>query len=109
MRTSRRKILGALIASLVILVGAAFAVAKFNRCASAASGEPQLKQSGWRLAPPVSFENLTIFPVVTTQDTDTSEFATLDEALASGEALITEQGAEMRRTRDGSVAPSYSL
>ena len=31
MRTSRRKILGALIASLVILVGAAFAVAKFNR------------------------------------------------------------------------------
>jgi hypothetical protein len=34
---------------------------------------------------------------------------TLDEALASGEAVITEQGAEMRRTRDGAPVPNYQL
>ncbi len=109
MQTNRRKIFGTLIASILVLAGAVFAAVKFNRCASAANGYPQLAQPGWRLAPPVSFENLTIFPVVTAQDADTSEFATLDDALASGEAVITEQGAEMRRTRGGSIAPSYSL
>ena len=109
MQTSRRKIFGTLMASILVLVGAVFAAAKFNRCASAANGYPQLARPGWRLAPPVSYENLTIFPVVTAQDTDTSEFATLDEALASGEAVITEQGAEIRRTRDGSISPNYSL
>lgn len=108
MQASRRKIFGTLIATILVLVGAAFAAAKFNRCASAANGYPLLARPGWRLAPPVSYENLTIFPVVTAQDTDTSEFATLDEALASGEAVITEQGPEMRRTRDGSVEPNYS-
>jgi hypothetical protein len=109
MQTSRRRILGAWIVSVVILVGVVFVAVKSSLCASAASDKPQLAQSGWRLATPVSFENLTIFPVVTTQDTDTSEFATLDEALASGDAVITEQGAAMHRTRDGSIAPNYSL
>jgi ARG and Rhodanese-Phosphatase-superfamily-associated Protein domain len=109
MQTSRGKIFANLIAIFVIFAGAVLTAAKFNRCATAASGDPQLAQPGWRLAPPITFENLTIFPVLTAQDTDTSEFATLDEALASGEALITEQGAQMRRTRDGSIAPNYSL
>lgn len=77
-------------------------------CAHASSGQRTLPQSGWRLASAVTYENLTIFPVVAAQDSDTSEFATLDEALASGDALVTEQGSYMRRTRDGSVAPIYS-
>ena len=45
--------------------------------------------NGWRLAEPVSYENLTIFPVVTRQAVDTGGFVTLDEALASGDALVT--------------------
>jgi hypothetical protein len=56
----------------------------------------------------VSYENLTIFPVVSTQDADTGGFATLDEAIASGEALVTEQGDYLRRRRDGSVGPIAS-
>ncbi len=62
--------------------------------------------NGWRLAEPVTYENLTIFPVVTRQAVETSGFVTLDEALASGEALVTEQGGEiLRRTRDGRPVP----
>jgi hypothetical protein len=60
---------------------------------------------GWRLAQPVTYENLTVFPVLSAENADTSEFATLDDALASGAAIITEQGNYMRRTRDGAVQP----
>ena len=108
MQTSRRKILATLTVSILVLAGALAAAAKFNRCAIAAGSEPQLAHSGWRLAPPIFYENLPIFPVVTAQDADTSEFATLDEALASGEALISEQGSEIRRTREGVPVPNYS-
>jgi hypothetical protein len=110
MRITQSKALGTFLTTILVLTGAAFATAKFcssARAADPAAGEPQLAQPGWRLAQPIAFENLTIFPVVTTQDADTSGFATLDEALASGEALITEQGAEMRRMRDGAMAPNY--
>jgi hypothetical protein len=110
MPATQRKVLGVFFVTILVLTGTAFAVATLNpgaRAADAAAGDPQLAQPGWRLAQPVTFENLTIFPVVTAQNLDTSGFATLDEALASGEALITEQGAEMRRMRDGSIAPNY--
>jgi len=110
MQTSRRKILGILIASVLVVAGALLVPAKLprNTCACGAGGETQLAHPGWRLAAPISYENLTIFPVITAQDADTSEFATLDEALASGEALISEQGSEIRRSREGAVVPNYS-
>jgi hypothetical protein len=58
----------------------------------------------WRVAEGVTYENLTVFPVVTTSGRDTSGFATLDEALASGDALVAEEGSEiLRRSRDGQV------
>src|ERR1700728_650869 len=112
MQITQRKIFGTLLVTIVVLTGAALA-ARFNFCASAAGsasgGDPQVAQNGWRLANPVSYENLTIFPVLAAREVDTSQFATLDEALASGEAVITEQGAEMRRMRDGAVVPNYQL
>jgi len=37
---------------------------------------------GWRLGDPVTYENLTVFPILTTKTADTSGFTTLDEALA---------------------------
>lgn len=56
--------------------------------------------TGWRLAESVHYENLTIFPVVSSESARTSEFVTLDEALASGDATISEQGSiGLRRTR----------
>ena len=112
MQITQRKVFGTLIMAILVLVGAIFGAARFSRCARAAnasSGDPQLAQPGWRLAQPFTYQNLTIFPVLSAQEIDTSEFATLDEALASGQAVITEQGAEMRRTRDGVVVPNYQL
>jgi hypothetical protein len=110
MQITQRKAFGTLVVAILVVAGAIFGAARFSRCARAAnatSGDPQLAQPGWRLAQPVTYENLTIFPVVSAQEMDTSAFATLDEALASGQAVISEQGAEMRRTRDGGVVPSY--
>jgi hypothetical protein len=60
---------------------------------------------GWRLLTPVTYENISIFPVVgSSQDTDT--FLTLDEGLSRGEIIVTEQGAaSLVRTRDARHAP----
>jgi hypothetical protein len=65
---------------------------------------PPGKQDGeWRLLNPVSFENLTVFPVVSSTGYDTSSFLTLEEGLASGEVTVSEQGADIiYRNRDGS-------
>jgi hypothetical protein len=74
--------------------------------ASQASGAPKTQANeSWRLTQPVTYENLTVFPIVSTEDADTRGFATLDEALASGAATIAEQGTYMRRSRDGVIEP----
>lgn len=62
-------------------------------------------EAGWHLGTGVTYENLTIFPVLSAAVADTSAFATLDEALASGDAVVTEQGNYLRRTRDGAALP----
>ncbi len=49
-------------------------------------------ENAWRLLPGITYENMTLFPVVTSGGTDTSAFLTLDEGLASGEVIVTEQG-----------------
>jgi len=64
------------------------------------SGKPP---GEWRLIEPVSYENLTVFPVVASAGFDTSAFVTLEEGLASGEVTVREQSAEsLYRNRDGS-------
>ncbi len=67
----------------------------------AASGGDEKSARGWRLGEAVTYENLTVFPVYASRQADTSGFATLDEALASGDAVVTEQGSYIRRTREG--------
>jgi ARG/rhodanese/phosphatase superfamily protein len=57
--------------------------------------------SGWRVGEPVSYETLTVFPVLSSQEAYTADFETLDAALASGEAIVAEQGDYMRRSRNG--------
>ena len=57
----------------------------------------------WRLLDPVSYENLSVFPVVTSTERDTNAFLTLEEALSSGEVTVREQGTEaIYRNREGS-------
>ena len=63
---------------------------------------PGKNEDNWHLLDPISYENLTVFPVVSTSGYDTREFLTLEEGLSRGEVLVREQGTEtMLRNRDG--------
>jgi hypothetical protein len=69
----------------------------------APSPSPQPKPEGdWRILDPVSYENISMFPVVASYGQDTSAFLTLEEGLAIGEVVVRERGSEeMIRGRDG--------
>lgn len=72
---------------------------------------PGKPEGNWRLLDPVAYENITIFPVVSSTGQDTSPFLTLDEGLSSGEVIVSEQGAAgLARTRDGRpvYVPQYN-
>ena len=102
-----RSILGAIFGSVfgfTALGGLAFIGAAPNPV----PGKPE---GNWRLLDPVAYENITIFPVVSSSTQDTSPFLTLDEGLSSGEVIVSEQGAAgLARTRDGRpvAVPQYS-
>jgi hypothetical protein len=72
-----------------------------------ASTPPAPMEGEWRLLEPVSYENLTVFPVVSSSGYDTSAFLTLEEGLSRGEVVVREQGAEVlvrnRGDRDSTV------
>jgi hypothetical protein len=88
------------------LIASALLWMKAGAAAPAPSHRAGEREDSWKLIQPVTDQNLTVFPVVSTEQTDTSDFATLDEALASGAAIITEEGGSMRRTRDVAVPQS---
>ena len=66
------------------------------------SALPSRPEGEWRLLDPVVYENISIFPVVSSLNQDTSPFLTLEEGLATGEVTVAEQGAQvLQRSRDG--------
>lgn len=108
----KRKLMGLFMAGLWSL-GSLCGLAGLGASVGIAGGATPARAStsGWRLAEPVSYENLTMFPVLAAEPARTSEFVTLDEALASGDATISEQGSEgLRRTRGtgGVRIPDFS-
>src|SRR5258707_2634031 len=63
---------------------------------------PSRPEGEWRLLDPVSYENISLSPVVSAYSQDTSSFLTLEEGLATGEGAVREKGSEtMVRGRDG--------
>jgi hypothetical protein len=108
MHGNLQRVFWILFVTIMLSVGATFAAPHFGPTATASNVGEAPAQQGWRLAQPVTYENLTIFPVIAPEDADTSEFATLDEALASGDAIVTEQGSYLRRSRDGAFPQSFS-
>jgi hypothetical protein len=65
----------------------------------------------WRLLEPVTYENISVFPVVSSTGQDTSAFLTLEEGLSTGEVIVRESGSEaMVRGRDGRIVyvPQYN-
>jgi hypothetical protein len=72
---------------------------------------PARWEGEWRLLEPVTYENISIFPVVSSNSQDTSAFLTLEEGLATGEVIVREQGSEgLVRGRDGRIVyvPQYN-
>lgn len=70
------------------------------------SSAPQPKPEGdWHLLDPITYENISIFPVVSSSAQDTSTFLTLDEGLSTGDVIVREQGGDgMARSRDSRPA-----
>src|SRR5437899_154201 len=90
------------------LIGGLLGIAAFGGLAFVGAGPgsptaPSSRLEGeWRLLDPVTYENISIFPVVSSSNQDTSPFLTLEEGLATGEVLVREQGSEgLARSRGG--------
>ena len=67
---------------------------------------PPKLEGDWRLLDPVTYENITVFPVVSSMEHDTGIFLTLEEGLSSGEVIVSEEGGQgLARTRDGRPMP----
>jgi len=101
-----RSILGAILGSL-FGISALGGLAIIGASPNPVPGKPE---GNWRLLDPATYENITIFPVVSSSSQDTSPFLTLDEGLSSGEVIVSEQGAAgLARTRDGRpvIVPQY--
>ena len=97
-----RTVLGAVVGALFAF-GALGGLAFVSASPNTTPGKPE---GNWRLLDPVAYENITIFPVVTSSSQDTSAFLTLDEGLSTGEVIISEQGAAgLARSRDGRPIP----
>ena len=98
---------------LSALAGALLGISALGSAAFvwAGSGSPrsQPKPEGdWRLLDPITYENISIFPVISSVSRNTSAFVTLDEGLSSGEVIVREQGSDgMARSR-GVALPQYN-
>jgi hypothetical protein len=87
------------------LIGGLLGITAFGGLAMVpGSPEPSTSrpEGEWRLLDPVTYENISVFPVVSSYSQDTSSFLTLEEGFATGEVAVREQGSEtMVRGRDG--------
>jgi hypothetical protein len=90
------------------LIGGLLGITAFGGLALVGSvpGSPAAPSSRpegeWRLLDPITYENISVFPVVSAYNQDTSSFLTLEEGLATGEVLVREQGSGgLARSRDG--------
>src|SRR5580704_1484347 len=75
------------IPSLVILAALAAVLVWAFSTSPRVYAEPDLasgpdSSAGWRIGEPVSYETLTVFPVLSSQEAYTADFETLDAALA---------------------------
>jgi hypothetical protein len=96
-----RSILAALVGGLLGIT-ALGGLALVGSTPGSPAGQPPHPEGEWRLLDPVTYENISIFPVVSSQSQDTSAFLTLEEGLATGEVTVAEQGAQiLQRSRDG--------
>src|ERR1700719_2388407 len=100
----QRPFLGVLVSSIALIT--ALGGLSFISAAPHTPAVPSAPPEGdWRVLEPVTYENISLFPVVGGSQ-DTSSFLTLEEGLASGEVLVTEQGAERLIRNRGQIHPT---
>ncbi|HEY2351666.1 MAG TPA: DUF6569 family protein [Candidatus Acidoferrum sp.] len=99
MRKNRMRTFSLSSLPILVLLAGLSALGNADSRASGSNGSQSFSQT-WRLMQPVTYENMTVFPIVAAENADTGAFVTLDDALASGDVVITEQGSYLRRTRD---------
>ncbi len=95
------KTLAALLAGVMLV---ALTLASTSRHRAVKSRKPARQavstpHQDWRVGSPTSFDNLTIFPVLSEQATSADDYITLDEGLRTGKVIITEIGADGRAHR----------
>jgi hypothetical protein len=96
-----RSIFAALIGGL-LGISALGGLAFVGSAPGSPAASPSRPEGDWRLLDPVTYENISVFPVVSSYSQDTSPFLTLEEGLATGDVAVHEQGSEtMVRGRDG--------
>jgi hypothetical protein len=101
-----RSLLSALAGTLLGI--SALGSAAFVWAGSGSPGSQPKPEGDWRLLDPITYENISIFPVISSVSRDTSAFVTLDEGLSSGEVIVREQGSDgMARSR-GVALPQYN-
>ncbi|HJQ67605.1 MAG TPA: DUF6569 family protein [Blastocatellia bacterium] len=109
MRTPIRIVLGILVTG-VVMASTLFALAQtksppltpyptINVIPSRAAGGPVNRD--WRLGAPVTFQALTVYPVIADQPDSRDDYITLDEGLRSGRVIVSEIGANGRTRRVG--------
>jgi len=101
-----RSLLSALAGALLGISG--LGSAAFVWAGSGSPGSQPKPEGDSRLLDPITYENISIFPVISSVSRDTSAFVTLDEGLSSGEVIVREQGSDgMARSR-GVALPQYN-
>jgi len=88
-----RSIFGALASGLFGLSALGALTFVWSWPGSSAAPDPN-PEGVWRLLEPITYENISIFPVVSSASRDTSSFLTLDEGLSSGEVVVSERGSD---------------
>jgi hypothetical protein len=101
-----RSLLSALAGTLLGI--SAVGSAAFVWAGSGSPGPEPKPESGWRLLDPITYENISIFPVVSSVAQDTSAFVTLDEGLSSGDVVVREQGSDGLARSRGTALPQYN-
>jgi hypothetical protein len=99
----RRSLFVSLITTLLVAV--TFGSLAFVWVAPHATHASQRPEGDWRILDPVTYENIAIFPVVSSSSQDTSSYLTLEGGLASGEVIVSERGAAGMVRNRGQVGP----
>jgi hypothetical protein len=116
MRTPIRIVLGILVTGIV-LASTLFALAQTKSrpltsypLINVARSRAAVNRD-WQLGAPVSFQTLTVFPVITDRPVSADEYITLDQGLRAGKVTVSEIGANgrARRIRQGGVSDSAEV